>query len=89
MTGTLTRCPACGSDLIGASSYWWLGGLECVIDRRCPACGREDAVKTSALAAWVLQQREERIAHTLEATADRLARGEQSVLGADRAPPAE
>lgn len=73
MERSLIRCPACGSNLIGACMYWPLDGLECAIDRACPDCGHSDTVVTSALAGWALSERDQRIAREIEASADRLA----------------
>ena len=74
MHGSLLRCPECDSRLIRATAYWPFDGLECVVDRSCPECGHEGAVRTSALAAWVLAQRDLRIAGRIAATADLLAK---------------
>lgn len=73
----LIRCPRCASRLIAPSTRIVVDedAERVAVDRRCPDCGHEDRVVTSALAAFVWQRHQTHHAHALVALADALAAG--------------
>ena len=70
----LVRCPRCHSRLISPQQLDSChDGV--IVDRRCPECGHQDRVVTTAFAAAVWARHETRVAACMRAFADALADG--------------
>jgi DNA-directed RNA polymerase subunit RPC12/RpoP len=71
----LIQCPRCASRLVAPVSTVDLYCATALVDRRCPECGHEDRVVTTAIAAAVWERHEALLAASLRGLAEALADG--------------